>query len=327
MKSFAFTCGDVNGIGPEIVIKTINKIYKQKKKKIIFICPHNIFENTTAIIKPKFPYVKIKNDKEILQNKENILILNIKNIKQTYGKINATSGKIAYQSILKASYLAKEKFVDAIITSPISKESFKLANINFPGHTELLADYFNVKNFAMMFVSNKMKAVPVTIHIPLKDVAKKITIKKLQNITDVIIKSLKYDFKIANPKVAILGLNPHAGENGHIGTEEKNIIDKFISGYNNKIYGSFVPDAFFGNRVYKNYDCTIGMFHDQILIPFKLLNFNKGVNYTAGLPVVRTSPDHGTAFDIAGKGIANANSMIEAFKIAEKIIHNRTKHK
>ncbi len=325
MNKIAITCGDVNGIGPEIVIKSINKLYAAKKYSLIFICPHNVFENTIQIIKPEFPYKKIDNEDEILTESNNVVILNTSKVKQSYGKVKASSGKVAYKAIIKACYLAKNDYVKGIVTAPISKEAFKKAKINFPGHTELLADYFNTKNFAMMFVSNKMKAAPATIHIPIKEVAKKITIKKLNNITDVIIKSLKYDFKNPTPKIAILGLNPHAGENGNIGVEEKNIINKFISAYNNKIYGPFVPDAYFGNRIYKEYDCTIGMYHDQVLIPFKLLNFNKGVNFTAGLPIVRTSPDHGTAFDIAGKGAANPASMIEAIKLAEKIIKNRKK--
>jgi 4-hydroxythreonine-4-phosphate dehydrogenase len=326
MNTIAITCGDVNGIGPEIVIKTLNKIYSVHKHKIFFICPDNIFDNSSQIIKPEFPYKKINKEKEILDSKK-VIILNLPKVEQKYGKVTATSGKTAYTSIMKACSLAESKIVDGIVTSPISKEAFKKAKINFPGHTELLANYFNTKNFAMMFVSNKMKAALATIHIPLKQVARKITSNRLKNITDVIIESLQNDFRIANPKIAILGLNPHAGENGNIGKEEINIINNFISYYGKNVFGSFVPDAYFGNRIYKNFDCTIGMYHDQVLIPFKLLNFNRGVNYTAGLPIVRTSPDHGTAFDIAGKGIAKPGSMIEAFKLAEKIIINRKKHK
>ena len=178
-----------------------------------------------------------------------------------------------------------------------------------------------------MFVSKTMKAALTTIHIPIKQVSKKITTTQLQKTFSVISQSLISDFNISQPNIAMLGLNPHAGENGNIGVEEKNIISKFIKSNLKYVDGPFVPDAYFGNRLFKNYDCTIGMYHDQILIPFKLLNFNKGVNYTAGLPTVRTSPDHGTAFDIAGKGIAKPDSMIEAFYYAAKIVASREKNK
>ncbi len=327
MNTIAVTCGDVNGIGPEIVIKSLNKLFNPKKHKIIFICSHNIFDITTQIVKPQFPYKKIYKEKEIPENNKKVLILNLPKITCYYGRVKASSGETAYNSILKACSLAQNKIAEGIVTAPISKEALKKAKINFPGHTELLADYFNVKNFAMMFVSNKMKAALATIHIPIRQVAKKITFKQLEKISNVIVTSLQNDFGITKPKIAMLGLNPHAGENGNIGDEELKVINTLIRAYDKNIFGPFVPDAYFGNRLYKNYDCTIGMYHDQILIPFKLLNFNKGVNYTAGLPIVRTSPDHGTAFDIAGKGIAKPDSMIEAFKLAEKIINNRKKFK
>ncbi|MEE9430517.1 MAG: 4-hydroxythreonine-4-phosphate dehydrogenase PdxA [Melioribacteraceae bacterium] len=239
----------------------------------------------------------------------------------------ASAGRTSYKSIILACSLSKRNLVDGIITAPISKEAFVKAKINFPGHTELLADYFGAKQFTMMFVSKTMKAALTTIHIPIKQVSKKITTTQLQKTFSVISQSLISDFNISQPNIAMLGLNPHAGENGNIGVEEKNIISKFIKSNLKYVDGPFVPDAYFGNRLFKNYDCTIGMYHDQILIPFKLLNFNKGVNYTAGLPTVRTSPDHGTAFDIAGKGIAKPDSMIEAFYYAAKIVASREKNK
>jgi len=322
-NSFAFTCGDINGIGPEIVVKTLNKIYSPHSHTLVFICPHNVFNNTIKLVKPTFKYIMVKKLTGSYQSGENVLILELPKRQQVYGKIRASSGKTSYRSIILACSLASEKLVDAIITAPISKEAFKKAKVNFPGHTELLAEYFNINHYAMMFISKKMKAALTTIHIPIKNVAKKISKQLLQKISDVILKSLNEDFKITEPKIAILGLNPHAGENGNIGREEKNIIIDFIKSNKNNLDGPFVPDAYFGNRFYKNYDCTIGMYHDQVLIPFKLLNFNKGVNFTAGLPIVRTSPDHGTAFDIAGKGIANPDSMIEAFRYANKIVSIR----
>lgn len=324
MNSFVFTCGDVNGIGPEIVVKTLNAKYPFKNKKIIFICPKNVFENTVSKIKPKFSYLVV-NKIPVKWNFQDVIVLNISDFKQNIGKVTQVAGKASYKSIIKACELAKNGTVDSIITAPISKLAFKKANINFPGHTELLADYFNVKKFSMMFVSNKMKAALVTIHIPIKKISAKLTRKQIRNTIDVVIDSLKNDFNLNSPRISVLGLNPHAGENGKIGTEEGEIIQPAINNHKYSVEGPFVPDAYFGNKLYKHFDCTIGMYHDQILIPFKLLNFNRGVNFTSGLPIVRTSPDHGTAFDIAGKGIANPDSMIEAFSYADKIVKNRKK--
>jgi 4-hydroxythreonine-4-phosphate dehydrogenase len=189
----------------------------------------------------------------------------------------------------------------------------------------MLADWYGVKDIAMLFLSKTIKAALLTIHQPIKKVPGLINKKLLENKFSLILDSLRKDFRIKSPKIAVLGLNPHAGENGLIGEEEKKIIIPFIKKFSDRKYfrGPYPPDAFFGMKMYSVYDLVIGMYHDQILNPFKLLNFNKGVNYTAGLPIVRTSPDHGTAFDIAGKGIADESSTVEAFKYAEMILANR----
>lgn len=324
MDSSVFTCGDINGIGPEIVVKSLNQISSISKQKIIFACPKNVFLKTISYILPKFSYTIVKsvpND----WNHNSVLILDIGRYKQSIGKVTSEAGEASYKSIITACKLAEDKTVNSIITAPISKLALAKAGIKFPGHTELLADFFNVKNYAMMFVSKQMKAALITIHIPLKDVPKSITKKKLITTIDVIHNSIISDFGMKNPKISILGLNPHAGEEGKIGSEEVTLLKPTLKSLNYKIHGPEVPDAYFGNKLYKKYDCTIGLYHDQVLIPFKLLNFNKGVNYTAGLPVVRTSPDHGTAFDIAGKGIANPDSIIEAFRFAKLINKNRRK--
>lgn len=206
-----------------------------------------------------------------------------------------------------------------MVTAPISKTAIKMAGINFPGHTEMLAEWCGSKDFVMTFLSKKMNGALVTIHEPLKNVTKLITSENLKSKINIIIKMLINDFKISLPKIAVLGLNPHAGESGIIGNEEEKIIIPLIKKYSNNLFGPFSSDAFFANRLYKKYDLVIGMYHDQLLIPFKMLNFSSGVNYTAGLPIIRTSPDHGTAFDIAYKGIADSSSFIEAFFYAEKI--------
>ncbi|MCW8848332.1 MAG: 4-hydroxythreonine-4-phosphate dehydrogenase PdxA [Melioribacteraceae bacterium] len=323
MNTSIFTCGDVNGIGPEIVLKTLNDIYPISKNSLIFVCPKNIFLETSKLISPKFPYSFVK--KVPRSQQSSVLILNIGNTKQKIGEVTRDSGIASYKSIVEACKLAEANINSSIITAPISKLAFSKAGIEFPGHTELFANYFNASKFVMMFVSKKMKAGLVTIHIPLKDVPKSIKKQRVIDTIEVIYNSMKKDFGINKPKIALLGLNPHAGEKGKIGFEEEKILIPLLKRINFNVSGPFVPDAYFGNKIYKKYDCTIGLYHDQVLIPFKLLNFNRGVNFTAGLPIIRTSPDHGTAYDIAGKGIANPASMIEAYQFSEIIRNNRSK--
>jgi 4-hydroxythreonine-4-phosphate dehydrogenase len=326
MNNFVFTCGDINGIGPEIVIKTLNIITRQSTSdKYFFICPINIFQAATLHIKPSFTY-KIVNLKK-QDSSATVTVINQGTAKQSIGKPTITSGKAAYNSLVLSYELLSKGGADAVITAPISKAAIKMAGINFSGQTEMFAGWSNTKNYAMLFLSKKMCAAVIIIHHPLKDVSKLLNFNKLSNLVEVIIKTLKFDLKIVEPKIAVLGLNPHAGENGIIGKEEIDIISPVLKNYSKSvdIKGPFSSDAFFGSKAYKNYDMIIGMYHDQVLIPFKLLNFGGGVNYTAGLPIVRTSPDHGVAYDIAGKFIANESSILQAFKYAKRIVNNRKK--
>ncbi len=323
MNKFVFTCGDVNGIGPEIVVKTLNKIHSNKDDKFYFICPNDVFLNTIKKTKSHFKYQFSSNINHA--ETESITIVDIGKIIQKTGTPTKESGAVAYKAIQLAFDYTKRNFVDAIITSPISKTALKLAGINFPGHTEMLSSLSKTSDYAMTFLSSKMNAALMTIHEPIKYVPSLITSDTLQNKFDVVIKMLQEDLLIETPKVAVLGLNPHAGENGFIGREEEEIIIPLLgkNRYAKYFSGPFPPDAFFANRLYKKYNLTFGMYHDQVLIPFKLLNFGKGVNYTAGLPIIRTSPDHGTAYDIAGKNIADESSMLQAFYYAKKIVKNR----
>ncbi|MHB8853541.1 MAG: 4-hydroxythreonine-4-phosphate dehydrogenase PdxA [Ignavibacteriaceae bacterium] len=323
MNKFVFTCGDVNGIGPEIVVKTLNKIHSNKDDKFYFICPNDVFLNIIKKTKSHFKYQFSSNIN--YAETESITIVDIGEIKQKTGTPTKESGAVAYKAIQLAFDYTKRNFVDAIITSPISKTALKLAGINFPGHTEMLSSLSKTSDYAMTFLSSKMNAALMTIHEPIKYVPSLITSDTLQNKFDVVIKMLQEDLLIETPKVAVLGLNPHAGENGFIGREEEEIIIPLLgkNRYAKYFSGPFPPDAFFANRLYKKYNLTFGMYHDQVLIPFKLLNFGKGVNYTAGLPIIRTSPDHGTAYDIAGKNIADESSMLQAFYYAKKIVKNR----
>lgn len=321
MMRLAFTCGDINGIGPEICVKAFNKIYSSKKRTILFFCPQKVFYSTLKIVKPEFEFIVTK--KNIPADGGNkVVVVDIGNYESKYGIPTKESGQASFKSIYYAVDHVKQNFADALITAPISKTAFTKAKIDFPGHTELLALLTNSKKYQMFFISRQMKAALATIHEPIGRVPKLITKARIKTSIEILQLSLIYDFKIAKPKIALLGLNPHAGEEGKIGKEEVDVIRPMIEEFAN-VEGPFAPDAFFGKHLYKNFDAVLGMYHDQVLIPFKMFNFSKGVNFTAGLPIIRTSPDHGTGYDIAGKGIANAESIIEAVKWAELIFRNR----
>lgn len=323
MKQIIFTCGDINGIGPEICVKTINKISDIKDQKIIFICPKNVLENTFQLVKPKFSYTIVKNYNAKSKYYKNITIVDIGDSLQTYSIATKDSGIASYKALSTALKIVRPDY-DSLITAPISKNAIHLAGIKFPGHTELFAKHTNTKNYLMVFLSKKFICGLTTIHEPIKNISSLLTKVRLKNSIIILNNVLKKDLLIKNPVIAVLGLNPHAGENGAIGNEENKVIKPVIESIRNiKLDGPFVPDAFFANQLYKKYDAVLGMYHDQVLIPFKMLNFNNGVNYTAGLPFVRTSPDHGTGYDIAGKGIANSDSMEEAVKWADLIVRNR----
>jgi 4-hydroxythreonine-4-phosphate dehydrogenase len=326
MKRFVFTCGDINGIGPEIALKALNKITsKNKTTQFILIIPENVFSKATILVKPQFRYKKVTNTEISHKQLSQVVILATKSYKQNIGKPTISSGDASYFALRKSFDLLEKKSVDAVVTAPVSKTALKLAGVNYPGQTEMYADWCGVKNFVMTFLSEKLRVSLYSIHIPLKEVSKSLNLKTLSSKLDTVLSMLKVDLGIKNPKLAVLGLNPHAGEGGIIGSEEREIIEPFIKQkkYKGILDGPFSSDAFFANRRFENYDMVFGMYHDQVLIPFKYINSGGGVNYSAGLPIIRTSPDHGTAYDIAGKGIADESSMVEAYKYAELILKNR----
>jgi len=325
MTRIVFTCGDVNGIGPEIALKAFNKILKSKNtNQIIFVCPKNVFEYYYKLTAATFKF-QILDSRSISNLHLNLVFLSDTKIK--YGYPTKSSGKTAFQSIMKSLNLIDNNLADALVTSPISKEAFSLAGLDFPGHTELLAQHENKNNFMMLFLSNKINAGLLTIHSPISKISRLIKKDKIIKAIELINLTVRKDLMIENPKIAVLGLNPHAGENGLIGNEETEIIAPAIKSLQKQfdVSGPFVPDAFWGNKTYKKFDMILGMYHDQILIPFKLLNFNNGVNFTAGLKLIRTSPDHGTAYDIAGLNKADESSIFQSYKYAIKIFQNRNR--
>ncbi len=324
MKTLAITCGDINGIGPEIIIKSLNKIAHKTDSEIIVIIPKNIFDFTVKLIKPLFEFSSFI---ESGKKSPGIKMLFIEDFPLRLGMPTQESGAAAFQALDKSIRLVESGRADGIVTAPLSKEAFALSGVHYNGHTRLLADRSGTTDYMMTFLSEKFKTGLATVHVPINKVDELITKELLISKLNVALQTLQKDFSVTFPKIAVLGLNPHAGENGNIGKKEVEVITPAIEYINKtsgrKVYGPFVPDAFFATRSYNNFDFVLAMYHDQALIPFKMINFNSGVNFTAGLPYVRTSPDHGTAFDIAGKGIADEASFSESVYWAEKILRKR----
>lgn len=291
------TLGDPGGIGIEVVLKTISFL----DIRII------LFGNKNAL----HYYCRTLN----LTLPKRIEIVDIEG-EFFVGKLCKENGDIAYRSIMGAIKACKESVCDALVTAPISKKALSLAGYDYPGHTELLAEEFSVENYAMMMVGEDMKVIFITTHIPIKSVASSITKELIIEKIKLANLNLKHYWRIPNPSFGTLALNPHAGDSGLFGGEEEEIIKPAIKelideGYN--IEGPFSPDTYW---VTQKKDCTVALYHDQGMIPFKMKNMGSGVNVTLGLPFPRTSPDHGTAFDIAGKGLASFGSMMKAIEMA-----------
>jgi len=326
MNRFVFTCGDINGIGPEIAIKALNKLApKSRTEEYTLIIPEKVFNRTAKIVKPEFDFQILNKFNSSKRKFSGVTILDFSSGEQKYGEPTVHSGGAAFFALKSSFDLLKNNLADAVITAPVSKTALKMAGVKYPGQTEMYADWCGVKNFVMTFLSKHLRVGLYSIHIPLKNVSASINQKLLASKLNTVIQMLKIDLGIKSPKIALLGLNPHAGENGIIGDEEIKVIEPLINKKEFKgiVEGTFPSDAFFANRKFNNYDLVFGLYHDQVLIPFKYINSGRGVNYSAGLPIIRTSPDHGTAFDIAGKGIADESSMIEAYRYAKLILKNR----
>lgn len=323
------THGDFNGIGYEVIIKSLadNRIL-DLFTPVVYGLSRVMSYNRKNLDINTFNFNTIQNAASIRNNKVNLINLVDEEIKIEYGKSNSNAGKYAHMALNIAVNDLKNNKIHAVVTAPISKENIQSDDFDFPGHTEYFAKQFETNNYLMLMVSNNLRIGTVTGHISLKDVHNLLTEELISNKIKVLEHSLKADFGIDRPKIAILGLNPHAGENGNIGTEEKDIIvPAIIAAKKNGIlaFGPFPADGFFATE-YSKYDAILAMYHDQGLIPFKVLAFNSGVNYTAGLPYVRTSPAHGTAYNIAGKNVASAKSMKSALYLAADIYRNRVNY-
>ena len=325
-QCIAISSGDPNGIGPEIILKTLNN-QKENDHTIIILSASQVIDFYNDTLNLDFSYQSISSFHEVQPGTVNVLnCYDLPKRDITPGSLNKRAGKCAMQAVEKGISLCNNHQADALVTAPISKEAVNLAGYNIPGHTEFLAEHTNTEDFMMMLVNENLRVGLNSVHIPLGDVKKTVSQDTIIQHATIMHKSLQQDFNIPEPEIAILGLNPHAGDGGIIGLEEINIIEPAVRTLRDKkikATGPHASDGFFGNKKYKNHDGILAMYHDQGLIPFKTLSFGQGVNFTAGLPIVRTSPDHGTAFDIAGEGKADPSSFQQAFNLAVQLSTNR----
>jgi 4-phospho-D-threonate 3-dehydrogenase / 4-phospho-D-erythronate 3-dehydrogenase len=320
----ALTPGDFNGVGPEIILKSINAAHLGVGSQFILCAPATIFRFYANIFGLPCPPV-VETMQDALKRDEHV-ILNCELFPSEVhpGEVSAQAGEVAMNCIRIAVNLCLEGHADAICTAPINKESIHLAGYKYPGHTEYLAALTGCERYTMMLVAQELRVGILTTHIPLHRVAAQITQPAILEKLRIMGSALRENFGISDPKIAVFGLNPHAGDGGVLGTEEIDIIIPALKTARMEgIYceGPFAADGWFGNRGYLRYDAVLALYHDQGLAPFKAISFGKGVNFTAGLPIIRTSPDHGTAFDIAGKGIANTDSMFEAVRLADSLLN------
>jgi 4-hydroxythreonine-4-phosphate dehydrogenase len=320
--------GDLNGIGAEIILKTF------QNKTMFDICTPIIFASTKAMSYERkllgldINIHGITNTDNAVANKLNVLNLWKDPVPIELGKPSEEIGKYAVDSFKKAVEHLKRGEIDVLVTAPFNKETIQNEEFDFPGHTDYLAQELEGKPL-MFMVTDTLKVGLVTDHVPMKYVAQQITEEKIIEKIATMSESLKQDFGISKPKIAVLGLNPHCGDGGIIGKEDDEIIRPTIISLKKQgqlIYGPYAADSFFGSDSYLKFDAVLAMYHDQGLIPFKTLSFGKGVNYTAGLDHVRTSPDHGTAYEIAGKDLANPQSFKEAVFMAIDIFRKRKEY-
>lgn len=324
------SCGDLNGIGLELIIKAF------ADQRILDQCTPVIFASNKALnfYKKAAPEYNLsyQSTKEFnrLNNKQvNLFTCWEEEVSITPGQLTETGGKYAVLSLQTAVAALKQKQIDGLVTAPIHKKNIQSGEFNFTGHTPYLKSMFGVNDVAMMLCAGNFRVALLTEHIPVAEVAAQITKEKIVSKLQVIHQSLQRDFGIDRPRIAVLGLNPHAGDEGLIGSEEENIIKPAIKEARNSnmlVVGPYSADAFFARRSFEKFDAVLAMYHDQGLIPFKALAIGEGVNFTAGLPAVRTSPDHGVAFDIAGKDKADTSSFITAIFECIDILNRREEY-
>ena len=323
--------GDINGIGYEVIMKTLlDPRILEMCTPIIYGSPKVAAYHRKALNINNLSFNHIRSTKEAHSRKAHIINCIDDNVRVELGKSTREAGESSFMALDRACSDLQNGFIDVLITAPINKDNIQSENFDFPGHTEYLAELFNAEDYAMLMVSETMKMGVVTTHMPIAKVAESLSKELILAKIKIIAKSLQQDFSITKPKIAVFGLNPHAGDNGLLGTEEKEIIIPAIEQAKKEgiiALGPFPADGFFGSEDYRKFDAILAMYHDQGLIPFKLASFERGVNYTAGLPIVRTSPSHGTAYSLAGENVASPESFRQALYLAIDIYKNRKIYK
>jgi 4-hydroxythreonine-4-phosphate dehydrogenase len=324
------THGDFNGISYEVILKTL------ADNRICEFCTPLIYGSSKiasyhkkTIDVPEYLINVVKRADQLHNRKPNILNVSMDEAKIELGKSTSQAGEFAYAALEKAVQDLKEKRIDVLVTAPINKKNIQSSEFHFPGHTEFLATTFGVNRFLMLMVCGQFKIGTVTGHVPLAMVPSLLSRDLILEKIRILNESLVRDFAIVRPKIAVLGLNPHAGDESLLGKEEEELLIPAIQKANREnimAFGPFPADGFFGSAQYTKYDAILAMYHDQGLIPFKALSFEGGVNFTAGLPFVRTSPAHGTAYDIAGKDVASEESFRQAMYLAIDIFRNRIQY-
>jgi 4-hydroxythreonine-4-phosphate dehydrogenase len=315
--------GDPNGIGPEVVFKAFADL------ELLKVCTPIVYAHFDFVRQQATNFnLQLPMERMIDQPKQGVL--NVVDswaepFQPRYGEVDVKAGELSLISIVAATEALQKGQTNALVTAPIHKAAIQSKNFRFPGHTDYLAQAFG-EDALMFLVHTDLRVALVTDHVAVKDIAGYITHDRVTQKLKTVAYSLQQDFGIVNPRIAVLGLNPHAGDEGVIGNEEVNLLEPLLQTHQidkTEISGPFSADAFFGSQSYKNYDAILAMYHDQGLIPFKTLSFGQGVNFTAGLSAVRTSPDHGTAFGIAGTGQANPHSFRQAVKTAIDVVKRR----
>jgi 4-hydroxythreonine-4-phosphate dehydrogenase len=322
------SCGDLNGIGLELIIKAFSD------NRLLDLCTPVIFASNKvvnfyrkSISEINFNYQSTKEYNRLNNKQVNVFNCWEEEVAINPGQLEDAAGKYAVLSLQTAVAALKQQQIDGLVTAPIHKKNIQSADFNYTGHTPYLKEAFGVNDVVMMLCAGNFRVALVTEHVPVKDIAQYITKENILSKLTIIHKSLQRDFGIDRPRIAVLGLNPHAGDEGLVGKEEETIIKPAIKEAKNNnmlVVGPFSADAFFARRQYEKFDAVLAMYHDQGLIPFKALASGEGVNYTAGLPVVRTSPDHGVAFDIAGKDKADTSSFLTSIFECIDIIQQRS---
>ena len=323
----AITQGDINGIGYEVILKAFeDPTMLELCTPIVYGSPKIMTYHRKAL-NLETSFTIINSASEVQHGKINVVNCNDDEVKVELGKPSRESGKAAFDALEMAMTEYKNGLFDVLVTAPIHKQMIQSENFTFPGHTEYIEQSVGEGAKALMVLaSERLRVALVTGHVPVAKVASVLTQELIHEKLELFNASLKADFGINAPRIAVLALNPHAGDGGVIGTEEETIITPAIKAMREQgviCFGPFPADGFLGSDAYRHFDGVLAMYHDQGLIPFKVLAMDEGVNFTAGLPLVRTSPDHGTAFDIAGKGEASENSFRQAIYMAIDVFRNR----